>query len=138
LFLDIGGFDVGIKSEYWQLLDFGFRSWLWGEEIRCTQLVRLRYESGKKIEDTTYDESYALFLLKNLFPVLQCDEDTKEVYATLPVKKFFSFFMTAWRAKVGLFAAIRDFALVRRWVRENQKHWITSLASIIKEWDSRQ
>ena len=32
-FLRSGGFDRSIVNPYWQLLDFGFRAYLWGERI---------------------------------------------------------------------------------------------------------
>ena len=38
-----GGFDPGLANPYWQKLDFGFRAWLWGEEIRVAQALKVSY-----------------------------------------------------------------------------------------------
>ncbi|MDR2865430.1 MAG: hypothetical protein LBV68_07470 [Spirochaetaceae bacterium] len=134
-FLDLGGFDTEIKSEHWQLLDFGFRAWLWGEQIRCTQLIRLRYEGFKKIEDTTYDESYWHFFLKNLSPVLRCNTDTKELYAHLPLKNFFTFL---FKAGQGPLNAAHYFLNARHWVYEHRLNWKTSAKALTQEWKARE
>jgi hypothetical protein len=70
-FVRLGGFDGTIQNPYWQLMDFGFRAHLWGEEIRCTQLVRLSYDGEAVPEDTTIDAGYRRFYLRNLAPVFR-------------------------------------------------------------------
>ncbi|MDR3324522.1 MAG: hypothetical protein LBS82_00845, partial [Spirochaetaceae bacterium] len=94
-FLELGGFDRGMRNEYWQLLDLGFRAWLWGEEIRCTQFIRLRHEGPIKIEDSSADESKRRFTLKNLSPVLRYDAETTGLYAHLPLRSLWRFLSQA-------------------------------------------
>jgi hypothetical protein len=72
-FVRLGGFDGAIQNPYWQLMDFGFRAHLWGEEIRGTQLVRLSYDGEAGPEDTTADAGYRRFYLRNLAPVFRKD-----------------------------------------------------------------
>jgi hypothetical protein len=136
-FLEIGGFDREIQSEYWQLLDFGFRAWLWGEEIRFTQFVRLRLEGPKKIEDTSRDESYRRFFLKNLSPVLRFNTETTGLYAHLPLKSLISLIKITkiWKAPLD---ALRYFRVCRAWVKEHKTAWKTSAGALIQEWRTRQ
>ncbi|MDP3178698.1 MAG: hypothetical protein Q8M76_12405, partial [Spirochaetaceae bacterium] len=65
----LGGFDGGLSNPYWQKMDFGFRAWLWGEEIRVAQALKVGYVDSPPIEDQTADECYKWFWLKNLAPV---------------------------------------------------------------------
>jgi hypothetical protein len=134
-FIDLGGFDTEIKSGHWQLLDFGFRAWLWGEEIRCTQFVRLRYEGFNKIEDTTHNESYWRFYLKNLSPVLRFNAENEELYAHLPLKHYWTYLR---KAGGGLFNAARHFFEARKWVEGHRKNWTTSAAALSQEWSKRR
>ena len=55
-FIQLGGFDYGIKSNYWQNLDLGLRSWLWGEETKLTTLLQFSY-----IEEPIFDKKFRLF-----------------------------------------------------------------------------
>jgi hypothetical protein len=134
-FIDLGGFDTAIKSEHWQLLDFGFRAWLWGEEIRCTQLVRLRYDGFTKIEDTTHNESYWNFYLKNISPVLRFNTESEELYAQLPLKNYWNFFR---QTGGGPLNAAHYFFNARRWVEDHRGNWKTSAQALIQEWDKRR
>jgi hypothetical protein len=131
-FLNMGGFDTGIKNPYWQLMDFGFRSWLWGEEIRCTHHIRLRYDGVQAIEEVNYDENYWRFFLKNLMPVVRNSGETKTVYAHLPLKKLFSFLMKTRQKPVE---CARCFFMARKWVHHNKHNWKTSAEVLIRHWD---
>jgi hypothetical protein len=134
-FTTLGGFDTEIKSEHWQLLDFGFRAWLWGEEIRCTRLIRLRYDGFNKIEDTTYNESYWHFYLKNISPVLRFNTDTEALYAHLPLKNYWTFLR---QTGGGPLDAARYFFNARRWVAEHRANWKTSALALTQEWNKRR
>jgi len=119
-FLRLGGFDNLIKNFYWQLMDFGFRSSLWGEEIASTRLIKLSYEGTVPTEDTTPDEGWRRFFLKNLAPVFRRD------YAHIPLARF-----PAYARKRGeLLAAWEEFSSAREWVKTNRYRFVTDARTV--------
>jgi hypothetical protein len=124
-FVRLGGFDGTLKNLHWQLMDFGFRAYLWGEEIRCTQLVRLCYDGEVPAEDSTAEASYRRFYLKNLAPVFRGDS------AHIPLRRFPGYF-----ARTGFdpFAAWEDFSAARKWVRTNRYRFRTDAQIITDRW----
>jgi hypothetical protein len=130
-FFRIGGFDTSIQNPFWQLVDFGFRAWLWGEEIRCTHHIRLRCGGPQTLEDSTCDESYWRFALKNIMPAVRRDE-AKKVYAHLPLKKLLFFML---RSGESPRTAFRQFFAARKWVRGNAGNWKMSAEEILDHWD---
>ena len=109
-FIRLGGFDPSIKNFFWQLMDFGFRSRLWGEEIAATLLVKLSYEGAVPEEDRTADLGGLRFFLKNLAPVFRGD------YAHIPLRRFPGYY----RKRGDFFAAWEEFSAARDWVRTNR------------------
>ncbi|GHT96754.1 hypothetical protein FACS1894141_7230 [Spirochaetia bacterium] len=125
-FVRLGGFDGSLKSPHWQLMDFGFRSHLWGEEISSTQLVRLSYNGEVPPEDSTAEESYRRFYLKNLAPVFRGDN------AHLPFRQFFScLFRSGGGDPFGLWA---DFKESRGWVHTNRRLFRSDARTVIEQW----
>jgi hypothetical protein len=125
-FLHLGGFDGELKSRHWQLMDFGFRAHLWGEEIRSTQLVRLVYDGETVPADSTAESSYRLFYLKNLAPVFRGD------HAHIPLRRFSSYL-----AKSGwdILSAWDEFFRERRWVQENRNRFRSDARAVTDLWD---
>ena len=121
-FIRLGGFDPSIKNFYWQLMDFGFRSKLWGEEIAATQMIKLSYEGEIPEEDRTAGEDSLKFYLKNIAPVFRGD------YAHIPFRRFPGYL----RRRGELFDAWKEFNAGRDWVREN-RYRFTSDARTIAE-----
>ena len=119
-FIRLGGFDSSIKNFYWQLMDFGFRSCLWGEEIASTQLIKLAYEGSIPQEDTTLGESFFAFYLKNLAPVFRFD------YAHIPLRRFPGYF----RRRGDLGASWEEFSAARAWVRTNRYRFTSDAGTI--------
>jgi len=121
-FIRMGGFDPSIKNFYWQLMDFGFRGSLWGEEIASTQLIKLSYEGAIPQGDSTIGESYRRFFLKNLAPVFRRD------YAHIPLRRFASYL----RRRGDLFMAWEEFSSARSWVKTNRYRFVSD-AKIIAD-----
>jgi len=121
-FIRMGGFDPSIKSFYWQLMDFGFRSSLWGEEIAATQLIKLSYEGAVPTEDSTQGDGWRHFFLKNLAPVFRRDS------AYIPMSRFPAYL----RRRGELFAAWDEFSRACEWVRTN-RYRFTSDARTVTE-----
>jgi len=109
-FIRLGGFDPYVKNFYWQLMDFGFRSSLWGEEIASTALIKLSYEGLVPEEDSTADEDFIRFFLKNLAPVFKGD------YAHIPLRRFPGYL----KRRGNLFVAWEEFSSARAWVKTNR------------------
>jgi hypothetical protein len=124
-FIRLGGFDGEILSPYWQLMDFGFRAYLWGETIRSTGNVHLIFDGGAGPADSTIDTSYGLFYLKNLAPVFRGD------HAHIPLRRF-----PGYLAKTGwdILGAWNDFAKERRWVEENRNRFKSDARAVTDLW----
>lgn len=125
-FIRMGGYDHTIRNPYWQNLDFGFRSHLWGEQICLSTSFRLSYEEDVPREDVTADYSYMKFFLKNLAPVLRNDE------AYLPLSRFFSYLH---RSGAGFSKSWSDFSQVRFWVRTNRFRFLRSAPDLVRSWE---
>jgi hypothetical protein len=125
-FLRLGGFDRNIPRLHWQLMDFGFRAHLWGEEIRSTQIIRLVFDGVTPAADNTADRSYRLFYLKNLAPVFRLD------HAHIPIRCF-----PRYLAKAGWdpLSAWIEFSRERRWVRENRNRFCRDARSVMELWE---
>jgi hypothetical protein len=126
-FIKLGGFDLTLKSPHWQLMDFGFRAHLWGEEIRSTQHVRLSYNGEIPLSDSTAGESYRRFYLKNLAPVFHGDR------AEIPFRRFFPYF---FRSGKDPFLAWEDFAEGRSWVRTNRYRFQKDARTLVELWET--
>ncbi|GAB4374368.1 MAG: hypothetical protein Kow009_09950 [Spirochaetales bacterium] len=122
----VGGYDHNIANPYWQKLDFGFRSFLFGERIVCRKEFQGIFFDGDLLEDTTPDDSYRLFFLKNLAPVYMGDR------GELPFRKFFSFF---FRSKGGLLVSLKEFQAVRAWVKINAYRFKMDSQTITELWE---
>ncbi|MCL2069506.1 MAG: hypothetical protein FWH19_00790 [Treponema sp.] len=125
-FIRLGGFDASIKKFYWQLMDFGFRARLWGEEIAATLLVKLSYEGAIPQEDSTAGESWRRFFLKNLAPVFRRD------YAHIPLARFPDYF----KRRGELFTAWEEFTAARSWVKTNRYRFCSDARTVTERWET--
>jgi hypothetical protein len=125
-FIRLEGFDGTIKDSYWQLMDFGFRAYLWGEEISSTQALKLSYETDVPAEKKSGGVDYNRFYLKNLAPVFRGD------CAYLPMRRFPGFLL---QTNDGISAAWDDFSESRRWVNANRFRWRSDPSTFVKRWN---
>jgi hypothetical protein len=125
-FVLTGGFDPGLSNPYWQRLDFGFRAWLWGEEIRIAQALKLSYAEPPPPEDETPDEGYKWFWLKNLAPAFHGDS------AAIGLSRLWAYLRSrgAWGGR-----ALGEFRAAREWVRLNRYRFRTDAPSLASVWD---
>jgi len=126
-FIQSGGFDTTLKNTHWQMMDFGFRSHLWGEEISLSLQLKLLCDNEMTSEDYTVEDSYMRFYLKNLSPVFRGD------YAHLPFYRFLSFL---FKSGVDLFSAWEEFSKCRKWVKTNKFRWKCDAPSVTERWNS--
>jgi hypothetical protein len=125
-FVKLGGFDCGISSTYWQLMDFGFRAHLWGETIQSTRLIRLSYNGELSPQDSTVDEDYRRFYLKNIGPVFNGDA------ASIPLRRFLKYL---FHSGEDPFHAWEDFSQGRRWVAKNKYRFRRDVRSLTDLWE---
>ncbi len=125
-FLQTTGYDPAIESPYWQKLDFGFRAFMWGEELRCFTAFRITQLADPPPEDTTLDHDYRRFYLKNLAVRFLGD------HGALGWSRFFRFFV---RTKGSLVSAIRLFREARAWVRRYRYHFVQEAARVTELWE---
>ena len=121
-----GGYDYTIPSGYWQKLDFGFRAHMWGEKIVCNTGLKINYLADEVPEDTTVNDSYRLFYLKNLS--LRYSGDA----AVLSPWKFIPFYI---KSGSPFFVALKDFRNVRKWVSVNRYRFTCDALSITDLWE---
>lgn len=125
-FLRSGGFDRAIVNPYWQLLDFGFRAYLWGERLIVVPSLRIDATRPLPAADTTLDQSYARFYLKNLAVRFGGDS------GKLPLRRALGLIS---RSGLGPVAALRLFGEIRRWVRENRYRFRQDARRITELWE---
>ncbi|MDR1787974.1 MAG: hypothetical protein LBR16_05950 [Treponema sp.] len=124
-FFRIGGYDAGMRNFHWQLLDFGFRCWLWGEELAATRSVKLSCSGQIPVHDCSLDDSYRRFYLKNLAPVFRAD------HANIPIRAFPGY---AFRSRIGLFASWMEFSAARRWAAQNRYRFRLGIPRLNSLW----
>ncbi|MDR0464807.1 MAG: hypothetical protein LBG94_06815 [Treponema sp.] len=126
-FINTGGFDTTLIHTHWQLMDFGFRSHLWGEEIALSLHLKLSYGGELPSENNTVENSYKRFYLKNLAPVFRND------YAHLPLYRFPGFL---YKSGDDLFTAWDEFKESRKWVKKNKFRWRCGAEAVTGRWVS--
>jgi len=126
-FIGIGGYDPSIKNIHWQLMDFGFRSYLWGEEISLSLHLKILCEKEFPSVDNTADKSYRQFYLKNLAPVF------RDNYAHLPLYRFLPFL---FKSNEDFFSAWEEFSNKRKWVAENKYMFKSGDVDVINKWNN--
>jgi hypothetical protein len=126
-FIMTGGFDITLGSSHWQLMDFGFRSWLWGEEIALSLQLKLSCDAEMPSEDYTVEKSYMRYYLKNIAPVFRGD------HAHLPLYMFPSYLN---KSGEDFFASWEEFKETRKWIKTNKFRWKTDARGITSRWET--
>ncbi|MFP4549187.1 MAG: hypothetical protein ACLFNT_00160 [Spirochaetales bacterium] len=122
----VGGFDERIENPYWQLLDFGFRAYLWGEQIAALPSLRVHLSRDLPAEDSTPDESYARFHLKNLAVRFVRDQGRLPRFLMVPF---------LLRSGMSMRSALRTFGAARAWVRENRYRFVQDARRVTELWE---
>lgn len=129
-FIGLGGFDGGMSNSYWQKLDFGFRAYMWGHRILCRTALRLRYQVENESENTTPDQDYKTFYLKNLLVRFNGDS------GALGWGSFYSYYLNS---RTGFFTALKEFRYARSWIEAHKfrfKQDARRVTDLWENWDS--
>jgi len=133
-FRKIGGYDKNIKEKHWQLMDFGMRSYLYGEEIAINLHSKLSYTGELPVENNSIDHDYRRFYLKNLAPIFHA-EKTSNQYASLPLYRFFSFLFNTGE---DFYSAWKEFKEIRKWINKNKYRFICDARAVTDNWNTYQ
>lgn len=128
-FLLTGGYDEMIPNPFWQKMDFGFRSHMWGEKIVANTSIKINYQNEIPFEDTTVDNSYRRFFLKALAVRFTGDA------GYLPLSRFATFWL---RTGSSFPSAAAEFRRVRKWIRLNRYRFRSDALSITELWDGEE
>jgi hypothetical protein len=125
-FISTGGFDTTIENIHWQFMDFGFRSFLWGEEISLSLHLKILCEEELPPVDYSLGKSYRQFYLKNLAPVF------RDNCAQLPLYRFVPYL---FKSNEYLFSAWDEFSNGRNWVTENKDKFRMDAIAVTNRWN---
>ena len=127
-FIDLGGYDYTIHSDYWQNLDFSFRAWLWGEKITLSTAFSLSYSTEIPVLETGASQFSNRFYLKNLVPRFYAD------HGAIPKSSFFAFWGSS---SCGFFEAQARFKEAREWVMENKYRFKRDALDLVENWGNK-
>jgi hypothetical protein len=121
-----GGYDYLLTNPYWQKLDFGFRSFMWGEKIHFRREFKLHYVSELPLDDTSIDESYKLFFLKNL--AVRYNRDIGK----LPFGQFIQYL---FRSGGDFVSGYREYKQVAKWVNLSKYRFQKDAREVTELWE---
>jgi len=128
-FIKLSGYDPQITSPYWQLMDFGFRSYLWGDRIISSQLLKVVYDGSMPPQDTSMHPDYRHFYLKNVAPVFRLDA------AHLPWRRFIPYL---FKSGEGFKSAWKHFREVRAWVELHKYRFCLDARQLAELWEDAE
>ena len=99
---------------------------MWGDRIETTSTVSMSYIGDVPAEDTTPDDSYKVFYLKDLAVIFSGDS------GRLPLGRFVPYFL---KTGGGMLNALREFREVRRWVEINRYRFKQDARSVTGLWE---
>ncbi len=126
-FLRTGGFDPSIANPYWQKLDFGFRCFLWGERIIGSSEIAVTYTAAPPTDDSTPDQSYKLFFLKNMAVRIRRE------MGVLPALCAVDYLI---HSDASPLYSLREFGAVRDWVRTHRFRFRRDPRDLIQRWEA--
>ncbi len=127
-FLRLGGYDDKIANEYWQRIEFGVRSWMWGAPIWATRQLSVRQLTEYPPNDESLDDSYARFYLKSFG--LRIDRKKISIPAS-----------TALRAALfqsgSVLDGMRMVREIRVWANEHRQRFVREANRVTETWKIR-
>lgn len=122
----IGGFDPQIREPWWQLLEYGMRSWLWGEEIHTHPALKVNCLGEIPPQDTSPGPGYRRFFLKTLAVRRRRDS------GILSRRRWWSYLR---HSGDNSRQAVEDWKEIRHWVQKNRFNFVKDAAQLIELWD---
>ncbi len=127
--LALGGFDQAIGEDWWQLLEYGMRAWLWGEEISIDPVCQVRYLTDPPTADMSPRQGYRRFFLK-----------TVAVQRNGGIGRLTRFQWWAYLrdSKDSSAAAGADWKDISRWVQRNRHRFVMDAKELTENWQWTQ
>ncbi|HET6451801.1 MAG TPA: hypothetical protein VFI08_10835 [Spirochaetia bacterium] len=125
-FSQTGGFDPSVPNSYWQKLDFGLRSFLWGERLAGTLKIGVTYTGSLPQQDTTPDAGYKKVWLKNLAV------RTRREMGVLPAWRLLDY-MT--HSDTGPLVSVKEFRVARAWVHRHRFRFRRDPRELTDAWE---
>ena len=123
-FLRTGGYDA-VLAPFWQKLDWGLRSRLWGESLKLLKSFQVSYRSEMPVDDQTPDAAYPRFYLRNLAVRHEGD------HGVLPLNRFWAHVRSSGQP---LGRSLETFFAERRWVRTHRYRFQTDVRQLTELW----
>ncbi len=127
-FLHTGGYDPQMTSAFWQKVDWGLRSRLWGESLAVKRAFKVDYCGQPPMEDQTPDRSYPRFFLRNLAVRHVGD------HGVLPFRRFWAH---ARRAGMPFGQSLAVFLHEREWVKTHKYLYQTDARVLTELWGTQ-
>lgn len=129
ILIESGGFDSNFTEPWWQLMDFGLRSYMWGNRIHCDLTFRMNYQQEVKPLDQSVTVDYAFFYLKNLAIRFKKDK------AYLPGRRYFTFRRQIGGSSTGSW---KKFMAIKHWISSNRFRYIQDATKVAHLWEKMQ
>jgi len=127
-FLHTGGYDPELANTFWQKVDWGLRSRLWGESLSVERAFKVDYRGEPPVEDQTPDRSYPRFFLRNL--AIRHVGD----HGVLPFSRFWAH---ARRAGLPWGESLAGFLREREWVKIHRYLFQTDARVLTELWGTK-
>ncbi|MFW6362654.1 MAG: hypothetical protein ACOC0D_02310 [Spirochaeta sp.] len=127
-FLSLGGYDTQIASPYWQKMDFGMRSYLWGSSITCSVSFRVSSSTSSVPEDTTPNIDYLRFFLKNI--AIRFSGDSGYLPRSIPLRLLL-------HRSFGLLDTWREYRRIKHWVDQNRFRYTQDARHLLELWEDQ-
>jgi len=124
-FLNTGGFETSLRSPFWQLLDWGLRSHLWGETLQVHRSFSVEYRLSAPVVNQTADPGSSVVYLRNLAIRHRGD------HGELPWTRFWRHWS---RSGQTLLPCLRQFSRERNWVKKHRYRYRTDARLLAELW----
>lgn len=125
-FLSLGGYDSLIRSSLWQKMEFGFRSYMWGEIITASRKLKIRYLEEVSIEDSSQKEDYGKFYLKVYWPYFSQDH---------VVVSLWRFCKLLRKSSLNLKNALKQYYLIGNWLKKHKYRFKKDTKGVVELWE---
>ncbi len=127
--LTLGGFDQAIGEDWWQLLEYGMRAWLWGEEISIDPACQVRYLTDPPATDMSPRQGYRRFFLKII---------AVQRHGGIGRLTRFQWWAYLRDSRDSSATASADWKDISRWVQRNRHRFVMDAKELTANWQWTQ
>lgn len=127
-FLSLGGYDGSMASAYWQKMDFGMRTYLWGGSISCNASFRAQQTAAAVSENATPDVDYLRFFLKNI--AIRFSGDHAFLRRSVLVRLLL-------HPPIGWVETIHEYRRIRKWIYSYRYRYMQDARRLLELWEEQ-